>query len=66
MAETLHEDLDKAVAEGWAAKGNSLFIAGADADLFCAPYIAGGSANGFAQASGLIAGESAAEASMAS
>ena len=38
-----------------------LFIAGADADLFCAPYIAGGSANGFAQASGLIAGESAAQ-----
>lgn len=37
-----------------------LYIAGADADLFCAPYIAGGSANGFAQASGLIAGESAA------
>ena len=42
-----------------------LFIAGADADLFCAPYIAGGSANGFAQASGLIAGESAAEAALA-
>ena len=37
-----------------------IFIAGADADLFCAPYIAGGSANGFAQASGLIAGEQAA------
>ena len=37
-----------------------LFIAGGDADIYCAPYIAGGSANGFAQASGLIAGESAA------
>lgn len=45
---------------------DKLFIAGADADLFCAPYIAGGSANGFAQASGLIAGESAAEAALAS
>ena len=43
-----------------------LFIAGADADLFCAPYIAGGSANGFAQASGLIAGESAAALAKAS
>ncbi|MBR2835899.1 MAG: FAD-binding protein [Coriobacteriales bacterium] len=41
---------------------DKLYIAGADADLFCAPYIAGGSANGFAQASGLIAGESAAMA----
>lgn len=38
-----------------------LFIAGGDADIYCAPYIAGGSANGFAQASGLIAGESAAQ-----
>lgn len=45
---------------------DKLFIAGADADLFCAPYIAGGSANGFAQASGLIAGESAADVALAS
>lgn len=43
---------------------DKLYVAGADADLFCAPYIAGGSANGFAQASGLIAGESAADVAL--
>lgn len=38
----------------------NLFVAGADADIFTMPYMAGGSANGFSQASGWLAGESAA------
>lgn len=39
---------------------SGLYVAGADADLFTSPYYAAGSANGFAVASGLIAGEAAA------
>lgn len=41
---------------------DGLFVVGADADLFTSPYYAAGSANGFAVASGLIAGEAAAKA----
>lgn len=39
-----------------------LYVAGVDADLFTSPYYQMASANGFALSSGLIAGESAAEA----
>ncbi len=38
-----------------------LFVAGADADLWSVPYFQGGSALGFCYASGLVAGEAAAE-----
>ena len=39
-----------------------LYVAGADADLWGVPYYQGGSAQGFCFASGLLAGENAAEA----
>ncbi len=39
----------------------NLFMGGVDADIMSIPYVAGGSANGFSQASGLIAGETAGE-----
>lgn len=38
----------------------NLFVTGADADIFCAPYLAGGTANGFALGSGYTAGKAAA------
>lgn len=38
-----------------------LFVAGADADLWSTPYYQGGSAQGFCLASGMVAGEAAAE-----
>lgn len=39
----------------------NLYVAGADADLWSVPYYQGGSALGFCYASGLLAGENAAE-----
>ena len=39
----------------------NLYVAGADADLWSVPYYQGGSALGFCYASGLLAGETAAE-----
>ena len=44
---------------------DGIFVAGADADIFQVPYYQGGSGNGFSLASGLIAGESAAEFALA-
>lgn len=42
----------------------NLYVAGADADLWSVPYYQGGSALGFCYASGLLAGETAAENAM--
>lgn len=39
----------------------NLYVAGTDADLWSVPYVMGGSAHGFCQASGWLAGESAAK-----
>lgn len=42
-----------------------LFVAGGDADIYTAPYLQNGSANGFALGSGLVAGEAAATCALA-
>lgn len=41
---------------------DNLYVAGTDADLWSVPYVLAGSAHGFCQASGWLAGESAAKA----